>query len=142
MLPDLHPTLHTDTARLRADQLQGFFVGWPSPPDAATHLRILRGAQLAVVAQLPDDGPVVGFATALSDGVLSAYVPLLEVLPAWQGRGLGRAIMDRVFAELDGLYMVDLVCDPELEAFYAPMGLRRLPLAMGRRDYAAQSGRD
>jgi hypothetical protein len=37
--------------------------------------------------------------------------------------------------------MVDLVCDPDLEAFYAPLGLRRLPLAMGLRDYTAQSGR-
>jgi GNAT superfamily N-acetyltransferase len=135
------PTLHTDPSRLRAGQLSGFFVGWPDPPTPDTHLRILEGAHVAVVAQLPNDGAVVGFATALSDGVLSAYVPLLEVLPAWQGHGLGRRIMQRMFAELEGIYMVDLVCDPDLEAFYAPLGLRRLPLAMGKRDYGAQSGR-
>ena len=34
-----------------------------------------------------DAGRVVGFVTAISDGVLSAYIPLLEVLPEYQGAG-------------------------------------------------------
>ena len=30
--------------------LTGFFVGWPNPPDAATHMRILEGSAHIVLA--------------------------------------------------------------------------------------------
>ncbi len=125
---------------MTAEALAGFFSGWPDPPSPETHLRILRGSAVAVVA-LDEEGAVVGFVTALSDGVLSACVPLLEVRADWRGRGLGRQLVQRVLAELDGIYMVVLVCDTDLEGFYAGLGLRRLPLAMGVRDYQSQSGR-
>ncbi len=132
--------LTTDLSAVTAEALAGFFSGWPDPPSPETHLRILRGSAVAVVA-LDEEGAVVGFVTALSDGVLSACVPLLEVRADWRGRGLGRQLVQRVLAELDGIYMVDLVCDTDLEGFYAELGLRRLPLAMGVRDYQSQSGR-
>ena len=35
---------HTDLDDITADDLDGFFVGWPSHPDLVTHLRMLRGA--------------------------------------------------------------------------------------------------
>jgi GNAT superfamily N-acetyltransferase len=83
---------------------------------------------------------VVGFISAVSDGVLAAYVPLLEVLPAWRGRGIGSELVRRLLAQVQDLYMVDLVCDPELEGFYRRFGL--VPAnAMIRRHFAAQSGR-
>ena len=41
-----------------------------------------------VVAQVPS-AQVVGFVTATSDGVLSAYIPFLEVVPAYRSRGIG-----------------------------------------------------
>ncbi len=63
-------------------------------------------------------GSVVGFVTAVSDGVLSAFIPLLEVLPDRRGQGIGSELVRRILAELDSFYMVDLVCDPELEPFY------------------------
>lgn len=132
--------LTTDLSGLTPSALAGFFEGWPDPPSPETHLRILQRSAVAVVA-LDDRGAVVGFVTAVSDGVLSAYIPLLEVLPTWRGRGLGRQLVQRVLAELDGIYMVDLVCDAHLESFYEGLGLRRLPLAMGVRDYQSQSGR-
>jgi len=42
--------------------------------------------------------------------------------------------------KLDGLYMVDVVCDQDLEAFYKKAGFTP-SLGMVRRDYPAQSGR-
>ncbi len=76
---------------------------------------------------------MVGFVTAISDGVLSAFIPLLEVLPERQGEGIGTELVRRLLAELEDFYMVDLMCDPELETFYSRfemvllsgMGLRR-----------------
>ncbi len=107
-----------------ADQLNGFFVGWPDPPTPEMHLRVLHGSDFIVLA-IDDDGDnVVGFVTAISDGVLSAYVPLLEVLPEWQGRGIGSALMRRMLEQLEHLYAVDLVCDPELQPFYRRFGMQ------------------
>jgi GNAT superfamily N-acetyltransferase len=121
-----------DAAGLRSDQLAGFFVGWPVPPSAERHLELLRRSDHVALAL--DGERVVGFATAISDGVLSAFVPLLEVLPKYQGRGIGSELMRRLLAELEGLYMVDLACDEALVPFYERLGLRRWDAAMGIRN--------
>ena len=126
------PVYTTDVAELAPDDLGGFFVGWPSPPSPERHLEILRGSDHVVLARDGDDGQVVGFVTAISDGVLSAFIPLLEVLPRYQGHGIGSELVRRMLAELDGFYMIDLVCDDELEGFYRRFELTRLT-AMGRR---------
>ena len=118
--------------------LAGFFVGWPNPPDGATHLRFLEGSQHRVLALA--DGRVVGFVTAISDGVLCAYIPLLEVLPAYQGQGIGSELVRRLLAELDGLYAIDLMCDVELQPFYEHLGFQ-CSQGMIRRNYEHQAGR-
>lgn len=131
-------TWRTDAHDLRPAQLEGgFFEGWPAPPTPETHLRLLRGSQAVVLALEGDE--VVGFVTAVGDGVLCAYVPLLEVLPGWRGRGVGQELVRRLLHELRHLYMVDLVCDPELVAFYERFGLRAGTAMMLRR-YDRQSG--
>ena len=86
-----------------------------------------------------EEDKVVGFVTAISDGVLAASVPLLEVRPAYRGRGVGRELMRRMLEMLDGLYMVDLLCDSDLQPFYEKVGMRRSP-GMMVRNYARQSG--
>ncbi len=115
-----------------------FFVGWPDPPDPATHLRILRGARHAVVAL--DGDAVVGFATALGDGVLAAFIPLLEVTPTHRGRGIGSELIRTLLQDIGPLYAVDAVCDPELVGFYERLGFRA-GTAVVRREYRLQAGR-
>jgi ribosomal protein S18 acetylase RimI-like enzyme len=113
----------------------GFWVGWPTPPTPAAHLAVLRGSE-AVVLALDGDGQVVGFVTAVGDGVLAASITLLEVLPAWQGQGIGSELVRRVLQALGPRYMVDLVCDEELVPFYERLGLAPYR-AMIRRDRSA-----
>ena len=117
---------------VEARHLEGFFVGWPEPPSPERHLELLRETDHVVLAR--EHERVVGFVTAISDGVLSAYVPLLEVLPAYQGRGIGSELMRRLLARLDDLYMVDLCCDAELEPFYGRLGLQTWDRGMGIRN--------
>ena len=121
----------TDVSTLTAADLEGFFVDWPVRPSAERHLEILNGSDYVVLAR-DTSGKVVGFITAISDGVLSAFIPLLEVLPDWQGQGIGSELVRRMLAQLEDLYMVDLVCDPELEPFYRRFELTLLT-GMGRR---------
>jgi len=44
----------------------------------------LRGSDFMVLAREAENGRVVGFVTAVGDSLLSAFVPLLEVLPEYQ----------------------------------------------------------
>jgi GNAT superfamily N-acetyltransferase len=110
----------------------GFWVDWPARPTAAAHLALLRGSEAAVLA-LDGDGQVIGFVTAVGDGVLAASIPLLEVLPAWQGQGIGSELVRRILDALGPRYMVDLVCDEDLVPFYERLGLAP-SRAMIRRD--------
>jgi ribosomal protein S18 acetylase RimI-like enzyme len=80
-------------AGINPEQLRGFFAGWPDPPSPERHLELLRGSDHVVLTR--DGERVVGFATAISDGVLSAYIPLLEVLAEHQGRGIGTEALGR-----------------------------------------------
>jgi ribosomal protein S18 acetylase RimI-like enzyme len=106
--------------------LVGFWVGWPTPPSPAVHLELLAGSE-AIVLAIDDaaGGRVVGFVNAVGDGVLSAYIPCLEVLPAYQGRGIGSALVRRILDRLGDRYMVDLICDDDVMPFYERLGMSR-----------------
>ena len=119
----------------------GFFVGWSNPPSPEIHLRLLQNSMHVVLARQENTGIVVGYISALSDGVLFAYISSLEVLPAFQKRGIGRELVRRMQAKLAGLYAIDLLCDPDRQPFYAFCGLQP-SVGMCMRNYARQSGRD
>jgi len=110
---------------LRSEDLERFFVGWPHPPSPDERLSILRAADEVVVPR-HDDGDVVGFGTALTDHQFAAYIPLVEVLPEYQGRGIGSLIVEELLERLGACYMIDLVCDDDVVPFYERLGGLRL----------------
>ena len=131
--------VYTDSVEgVAAENLQGFFVGWPNPPSPETHLRLLGNSDHVVLAVDDVTGNVVGFITAITDDVLSAYIPLLEVLPDYQRRGIGQELVRRMLEKLVGLYAVDLLCEQELQPFYAGFGMKPAS-GMMLRDYERQS---
>ena len=98
-------------------RLAGFWEGWPDPPTPRMHLRSLEGSEVVVLAIDGDASDrVVGFVTAVGDGALASYIPLLEVLPDYRGRGIGSELVRRLLERLADRYMVDLVCDEEAGA--------------------------
>lgn len=122
------------------DQLSGpFFTGWPNPPDPATHLQVLLGSDHVALAVLEADQRVIGFATAISDGVLAAYIPLLEVVPEYRGRGIGSDLIRELLDDIGDLYMIDAMVDPDLQPFYRHLGLRP-STGVALRNYDRQSG--
>jgi GNAT superfamily N-acetyltransferase len=100
----------------------GFFEGWPHPPTSTTHLRILRGSAQVVLAIDDEARQVVGFINAISDGVHAAFIPLLEVLAAYRGRGIGRELVRRMLERLEGHYSIDLLCDADVQPYYEQLG--------------------
>ena len=125
---------------LTAENLDGFFVGWPNRPSPQTHLELLKNSDEIILAVDEHTGKVVGFVTALTDRTLSAYIPFLEVLPAYQGQGVGKELVRRMLERLSDLYAVDLLCDPELQLFYAGLGMRQA-YGMMIRNYDRQAGK-
>ena len=135
-MPHTEITYSTSSDWIEPSMLAGFFDGWPEPPSAETHLRLLRGSSHVVLAL--DGGRVVGFVNAISDGFFAASIPLLEVLPTHRGRGIGRELVRRLLDQLSEFYSVDLACDPATQEFYQQLGLRP-SIAMMRRNYQRQA---
>ncbi len=129
---------YVDTAGdVQPEQLTGFFADWPNGPSSHTLLRILHGSSHVVLAVENRTSHVIGLITAISDGVSAAYIPHLEVLPEWRGHGIGSELVRRMLSRLERLYMIDLMCDPELQPFYERLGMRPYS-GMLIRNYARQ----
>lgn len=123
------------------EMLEGFFVDWPNPPITQTHFNLLNNSSKIVLALDSNTNKVVGFITAVSDGVLSAYIPLLEVLPAYKKKGIGKELVQRMLQELDDIYMIDLCCDEDLVPYYKKLGMVTAT-SMVKRNYKMQSGKN
>ena len=130
-------TFTTDLADIGPEHLTGFFVGWPNPPSPEIHLRLLYASDAVVLAR--DDQRVIGYITALTDHVLFSSITSIEVLPGYQGRGIGRELMRRIVDRLE-VYATDVVCDESISPFYERLGMRRVT-GMVHRRYDLQSGR-
>lgn len=113
----------TDLHSVGAGDLDGFCVGWQRPLSGERLLHVLRGSAAVVLAM--DGQKVVGFANALSDGILMAYIPLLEVRPEYQRQGIGSELVKRLVARLGTHYGIDLLCDERLVPFYQRLGMKR-----------------
>ena len=124
---------------IAAGQLPGFFAGWPDAPTPEVHLRLLRNSDVVVLALDIASGQVAGFITAITDGVLAAYIPFLEVLPAYQHQGIGQTLIRRMLERLQDLYMIDLLCDEDMQAFYERFEMYHA-VGMCARNFARQSG--
>ncbi len=105
------------------DMLRGFFRGWKEPRTPEDHLKILENSDHVLLAICTEEHRVVGFITALTDNVQSAFIPLLEVVPDYRNRGIGSALVTRMLEKLKGIPAIDLTCHPELQKFYSRFGM-------------------
>ena len=114
----------SDLTNVTPEQIQGFFVGWQNPLPPETHLRMLTESDLAQIAIDADTGSVVGFVAALTDNVQGAFITLLEVLPEYQGQGVGKALMSQMLGRLSHIQTIELMCDGDLVPFYERFGMK------------------
>ena len=105
-------------------QIEGFCVNWQDKLSPKMHLKLLENSDEIVLAIDDETDMVVGFFTAITDKVISAYIPLLEVLPDYQNKGIGSQLMRFMFERLQRFYMVDLLCDSKLQSFYEKLGMQ------------------
>lgn len=117
----------------------GFFDGWLNPPDKKTHRKILSNSFKSIVAIDESTNEIIGFINIISDRVLTAYIPFLEVINDYKGQGIGNKLAKMAMEEFKDFYMIDIICDSELVHFYEKMGMRKSN-AMIIRNYESQSG--
>lgn len=103
---------------ISTEQLKDFFVGWKNPLTSEQHIKLLYGSTYFVVAIDNEINQAIGYITALSDGINSSFIPLLEVLPHYQGKGIGTRLMEEMLLKLNDIPNIDLMCDVELQFFY------------------------
>ena len=128
----------SDLDGIEARHLSGLFVGWSDPPTQQRHLEILAASHGIEIAVDESTGHVVGFINAISDGIMAAYIPLLEVLPAHRGRGIGSLLIDRMLDRCRDLYIIDLCCDEDVAGVYELRGFKKA-LCMAVRNFDRQS---
>ncbi|HEX8371820.1 MAG TPA: GNAT family N-acetyltransferase [Chthoniobacterales bacterium] len=112
-------------ADLESLSSSGFFVGWPHKPSDEKFREILAASYTYVLAFADGRDDAVGFVTVISDGVFSAFIPLLEVKKEFHGQGIGRRLVEEAEARLPSIYSLDIVCDAELDGFYDSLGYLR-----------------
>ena len=106
------------------EMLDGFFVGWAKPLTPEQHFNHLTRCAHFIAAI--DNGKVVGFISALTDGIGCAFIPLLEVLPEYQKRGIGSKLMQLMLEKLSDINAIDLMCDDSMQEFYERFGMKKL----------------
>lgn len=122
---------------ITTDAIEGFFIGWADPPSPATLLRMLDASSHFWLAL--DRDSLIGYVRAISDGFYSAFLPELEVLPGYQGLGVGSTLLTRILGDLADFYSIDGACDDELVDYYRRFGFVR-GNGMMIRDYQHQAG--
>lgn len=83
--------------------------------------RMLRHANLIVTAR--DAGRLIGVARSLADFAFCCYLSDLAVDRAWQGRGVGRALIDKTRAAAGPDSMVLLLSAPGAMTYYPHIGM-------------------
>jgi len=68
---------------------------------------------------------LVGLGNAISDGYLTVYYPHLLVLPEYQGKGIGKLIMDKMQEKYGHFHMQMLTADGRSVDFYKKNGFER-----------------
>jgi predicted N-acetyltransferase YhbS len=72
-----------------------------------------------------DGEKLVGLGNTLSDGYLVVYYPHLLVHPEYQGRGIGKMIMQKLGEKYRDFHQQILVSDGKTVDFYSKCGFER-----------------
>ena len=77
-----------------------------------------------------DNENLIGFGRAISDGVRQSAIYDVATLPEYQGKGIGRLIIENIIKNTPTCNFI-LYASPGKEGFYEKLGFKRLKTGMG-----------
>ena len=101
-------------------------VGWTNyTRDPERLLRGFRASLWTLGARSVTDGRLVGLIRAVGDGATAVCIQDILLLPEWQRRGLGTALLRAALARFEGVYQLFLLTDytEKTKTFYRSAGL-------------------
>ena len=109
-----------------ADELVRLYEAreWSSAKKPEALHAAMEGSHFLVTVWAEDQ--LVGLGNAISDGALVAYFPHLIVHPDFGGRGIGKAIVERLQARYAGFHQQCLISDSMAAGFYEKCGFERV----------------
>lgn len=105
--------------------------GWSHRLGALSQFQALVAASQCNLVALHGE-QVVGYARAITDGLSNGYLSMLVVAPAFRGRGLGRALVQKTLAKAPDATWVLRAGRPGAPAFFAALGFAPSVIAMER----------
>lgn len=120
--------IYKEQKDLPGDQLYALFhaVGWAGKdiPDFMLQHFNKPFLQSSYVISAWEEEQLIGCARVLTDGIIQAALWDVAVLPEYQGRGIGRALVEKAVARYPHAQW--LLCTiPERMGFYEKLGFRR-----------------
>ena len=95
--------------------------------DAEIHRKAFTAS--ASVVFVYDDGQLIGFGRAISDGLIQAAIYDIAILPSYQRLGIGKQIIGKIVSSLPGCSFI-LYASPGKEPFYEKLKFRRMKTGM------------
>lgn len=111
-------------------------VGWKELDEEQARIGLENSAYLTVAwddSESRGETKSVGMARVISDGGYMALIVDVMVLPEYQGKGVGRRLMENITEWLDQLtkdgrcVMINLMATPGNESFYEKFGFVARP---------------
>lgn len=96
---------------------------WSSADRPKELLAALNNSHTLVTARIASK--LVGLGNAISDGHLVVYYPHMLVHPDFQGKGIGRKMMESMQSIYGGFHQQMLTADGEAVKFYQAIGFER-----------------
>lgn len=111
------------------EALSALYRAAPLGEKSAAHLQTVFGNS-RYRCFVYDGERVIAAGRALADGLDCSYLCDVAVLPAYQGQGLGRAVVARLLALSHGHKKIILYAVPGKEPLYRRLGFMRMTTAM------------
>ena len=97
--------------------------GWSAAEKPTELYNALLNSHSLITAW--DGSKLVGLGNAISDGYLVVYYPHLLVHPEYQGKGIGKKIVDKMQEKYGDFHMQMLTADGKAIDFYQKAGFVR-----------------
>ncbi len=100
-------------------------VGWNRMEEEYRNPKLKNFFEIAC----RQEGKLIGYLCAVSNGVTDAYIQDVMVHPGMQGQGIGSELMRRAIEELRArnIYMISVIYgEEELRSFYEKFGFRTM----------------